>query len=405
MTTKNFILCNNPDNQVDVYSDENQFVTTINIQKKGLVCSKVLKKKMLIGCKDGTVFEVDSKEWAVTKTHTISTCVTAIEHLNGFMEDTYVISQAIPSGYLDPRSRLEVIVSLPDIKDEFMCLESIVVQAGHINKMVQNRFNKQELILATQTGLYFVIAALEEMPESVKLDPVQAKTWTPAFTMTMLDENYHFGKMVSQVAQQDKNFVLISIWDEPFYWLIDRYSRIETKIEDPSMGYTNLYCTDLQMLDTSFYKNFPKSLRNTVAISRTLNAINLVNIKGKSVHQIKATKNSQGRTQKLLIRYNSESTDMEELVSIVFVDETQTKSNLMKTSAENEKPPLTPQKTLKKKKTSTEVNEPSAIAKMFFNPEHKQLTTEVQQISMNMKFFVGLQGFLASYQPDLDPNQ
>lgn len=155
---------------------------------------------MVIGCKDGTVFEVNLKDWTVTKTHVISTCVTAIEHLNGFMEDTYVISQAIPSGYLDPRSRLEVIVSLPEISGEFMLLESIVIQAGHVNKMIQNRFNKQELILATQTGLYFVLASLEEMPEAVMLDPVKAKNWTPAFTISILDESYFCGKMVSQVA-------------------------------------------------------------------------------------------------------------------------------------------------------------------------------------------------------------
>lgn len=45
------------------------------------------------------------------------------------------------------------------------------------------------------------------------------------------------------------------------------------------------------------------------------------------------------------------------------------------------------------------------MTKMFFGPEKKQQTTEVEQISMSMKFFIGLQGFLASYQPDLDPNQ
>ena len=196
---------------------------------------------------------------------------------------------------------------------------------------------------------------------------------------------------------------MISIWDEPNYWLIDRYSRIETKIEDPSLGFTNLYCTDLQMLDSSLLKNFPKSLRNTVAISRTLNAINLVNIKGKSVHQVIGTRNSQGRTQKLLIRYNSDP-DADDMVGILFVDETQTRSNLIQKQFESEKPPLTPQKSLRKRGSNTQEPQPSAVAKMFLELEHKQLTTEVQQINMNMKFFVGLQGFLASYQPDLDPN-
>ena len=197
---------------------------------------------------------------------------------------------------------------------------------------------------------------------------------------------------------------MISIWDEPNYWLIDRYSRIETKIEDPSMGFTNMYCTDLQMLDTSLFKNFPKSLRNTVAISRTLNAINLVNIKGKSVHNVIGTKNSHGRTQRLLIRYNSEYVDADDMVSILFVDEIQTRSNLIQKQFGSDKPPVTPEKTLRKRGSSNQEQQPSAVAKMFLELEHKQLTTEVQQINMNMKFFVGLQGFLASYQPDLDPN-
>jgi len=66
----------------------------------------------------------------------------------------------MPSGYLDPRSKIEIIVSRPEAKDDLIPFYSLIIPSGDINKILQNKFKRTELIIASQTGLYFV--SLEE---------------------------------------------------------------------------------------------------------------------------------------------------------------------------------------------------------------------------------------------------
>ena len=55
LTEHNYILVNNSDNNIDVYTLESKLITTININKKGLVCSN---KILLVACKDFSVHEI-----------------------------------------------------------------------------------------------------------------------------------------------------------------------------------------------------------------------------------------------------------------------------------------------------------------------------------------------------------
>ena len=64
-------MVNNPDNNIDVYDGRARLWTklsqVINIQKKGFVNSKVLKHKVMAGCKDGTLFEIDPQTMLIVR--------------------------------------------------------------------------------------------------------------------------------------------------------------------------------------------------------------------------------------------------------------------------------------------------------------------------------------------------
>jgi len=106
----------------------------------------------------------------------------------------------MPSGYLDPRSKIEIIVSRPEAKEDLIHLYSLVVPTGDINKILQNKFMITELIIASQTGIYFVLVEEEAMPEVMQIDPKLAEQWMPEIKLKMLDEKYFEGKRVSQVV-------------------------------------------------------------------------------------------------------------------------------------------------------------------------------------------------------------
>jgi hypothetical protein len=64
----------------------------IDIQNKGMISTCCLKNKFLIGCKEGSVFEIDMDNLRVEKTFKADTAVNSIEHLDEFLADTFVIS-------------------------------------------------------------------------------------------------------------------------------------------------------------------------------------------------------------------------------------------------------------------------------------------------------------------------
>ena len=96
----------------------------------------------------------------------------------------------MPSGYLDPRSKIDIIVSHPLSKEMFIHFYSVLVPSGDINKILQNRYKKTELIIATQTGLLFVDIEESQMPEAVRLDPKLSKDWMPELKLKVNEERY-----------------------------------------------------------------------------------------------------------------------------------------------------------------------------------------------------------------------
>jgi hypothetical protein len=100
---------------------------------------------------------------------------------------------------LDPRSKIEIIVSHSSVKEELIQFYSLVLPCGDINKIIQNRYKKTELIIASQTGLVFVDIQEETMPEAISLDPKAAKEWLPSLKLKVNEERYFEDKRVSSV--------------------------------------------------------------------------------------------------------------------------------------------------------------------------------------------------------------
>ena len=57
-----------------------------------MISSVCLAKKFVIGCKEGSVIEIDLDTLEKTKVYQTSTVVSCIEYLDTFLEDTFVIS-------------------------------------------------------------------------------------------------------------------------------------------------------------------------------------------------------------------------------------------------------------------------------------------------------------------------
>ena len=90
-------MVNNSSNNIDVYKTVNSFkkqklFAQIDIQGKCMISSVCKAKKFVIGCKEGSVIEIDLDTLEKTKVYQASTVVSAIEYLDTFLEDTFVIS-------------------------------------------------------------------------------------------------------------------------------------------------------------------------------------------------------------------------------------------------------------------------------------------------------------------------
>jgi hypothetical protein len=72
------MLVNNPENNIDVFPvpnnkwfskpDMKQY-SVVNIENKGMISSCCIKNKILVGCKDGMIFEIEAESFKVTKSY------------------------------------------------------------------------------------------------------------------------------------------------------------------------------------------------------------------------------------------------------------------------------------------------------------------------------------------------
>ena len=60
---------------------------------------------------------------------------------------------------------------------------------------------------------------------------------------------------------------MVAILDEPVYWVIDRYRKIELKIMDSNP--LNTLCSDLVLLDTVRFKSLSKTFNQNLALARS----------------------------------------------------------------------------------------------------------------------------------------
>ena len=90
----------------------------------------------------------------------------------------------------------------------------------------------------------------------------------------------------------------MALWDKPGYWYLERQTRLVVEIPDDSFNNTNFSCSDLVLLQTG-KTGLSKKFTNCYAVSRTINALNFIDIKGRTVYPIVEVKNSSGRNEKL----------------------------------------------------------------------------------------------------------
>lgn len=57
-----------------------------------MISTCCLKNKFLIGCKEGSIFEIDMESLKIEKTYKAATAINTIEYLEEFLADTFVIS-------------------------------------------------------------------------------------------------------------------------------------------------------------------------------------------------------------------------------------------------------------------------------------------------------------------------
>lgn len=153
----------------------------------------------------------------------------------------------------------------------------------------------------------------------MRLNPLLAKDWFPEILLDVSDEKYFEGKRVSQVIQLERYSCLVAIWDEPGYYFLERSNKTVVKIEDHSFDNNNVACNDLFLFDAG--KNSLNSkFRNAFAVSRTLNAINFIDIKGQTVHTMLEVKNSSSRNQRMIL-LPLEGGNSEELFKLIFIRE------------------------------------------------------------------------------------
>lgn len=138
----------------------------------------------------------------------------------------------MPSGYLDPRAKIEIIVSHSSVKDEMIHFYSLVLPSGDINKIIQNRYKKTELIIASQTGLFFVDITEDQMPEAIRMDPKAAKEWMPSIKLKVTEERYFEDMRVSQAIQLERYTLLVALWDQPGYFLLERQTKNIVSIQE-----------------------------------------------------------------------------------------------------------------------------------------------------------------------------
>ena len=132
------------------------------------------------------------------------------------------------------------------------------------------------------------------MPESIRIDPKAAKDWLPELRLKVTEERYFNDMRVSNFVQLERYTLLCSLWDLPGYYLLERQTKTITEIIDKNPK--NINCADLFWLDMTVMKSsLNKQLRGNYVVSRTQNAVNLIDIQGKSVHTIVSNKNIASR--------------------------------------------------------------------------------------------------------------
>ena len=167
-----FFLVNSVSNNIDVFkvvsaphlSFKSQYYTSIKIGGRGYACSTAKENKMLVGCKDGTLLEVNLRTMKIDREMENDM---PIQSITIFREEMLILAHSMPSGYLEARSALQIVKPDDDYGYASIAIANLL-DTGDINEILLNPVEEDELIIACQRGLFIAHVKMKLGEDTLK---------------------------------------------------------------------------------------------------------------------------------------------------------------------------------------------------------------------------------------------
>ena len=145
-----------------------------------MMCSFVRQNSLFVGCRDGTLLEINTKTVQLVREMQTGFCISTIQELE---KDVLILGQNIGSGWAEARGQISIVRLVntnslkmkkePDerLENGFRLHQTLAIPVGDINQILVNPTTADssdtiELILACQNGVFAAI--LSKLKESMK---------------------------------------------------------------------------------------------------------------------------------------------------------------------------------------------------------------------------------------------
>jgi len=148
------------------------------------------------------------------------------------------------------------------VANGFGCMQTYILSVGDISSIIN--YNN-ELILACQDGLFVANIDFKKIKNQTKLIITKLLAQKMGIfakkKVHLTTEKYLEGERISQVVfagnstiEARSSVLLVTVWNKPGYYLIDRVDKKVTHIEASTQK--DQFCTDLTVLDPSLSQFF-----------------------------------------------------------------------------------------------------------------------------------------------------
>ena len=149
---QSYLMVNNHKDNIQVlklYSNSkqefnSQIYQEIDILSKGFACSVLRGSKMYVGCSNGTLLELNCKNFKIEREMNNDMPIQSILVIEN---DLIVLAHSVSSGYMEDRSAISIVKPGQDYTFECLVKQSLK-GTGDINQIILNSIEESELILA-----------------------------------------------------------------------------------------------------------------------------------------------------------------------------------------------------------------------------------------------------------------